>query len=172
MKSEHWLPIASLPIPTPDGTFLAHYSEHGLMRLDFPGSKKPSAAWAKIPREIRAQISSWHKLTARALKEALLAQPISQLPPLDLVDATKFQRKVWSALQEIPAGETKTYGEVAREIGSPKAVRAVGSGCGANPIPVLIPCHRMIAARGKIGGFSGGLKWKELLLKREGVLFI
>jgi methylated-DNA-[protein]-cysteine S-methyltransferase len=106
------------------------------------------------------------------LKEALLAKPISELPPFDLDDATKFQRKVWSALQAIPAGETKSYGEVAREIGNTKAMRAVGSGCGANPIPVLIPCHRMIAARGKIGGFSGGLKWKEILLKREGVLFI
>jgi O-6-methylguanine DNA methyltransferase len=165
------LPIASLPIQTPDGIFLAHYSESGLMRLDFPTAKNPVAAWAEI-LGVRAQISRWHKLTTRALKEALLSKPLSELPPFDLKDATKFQRKVWAALQEIPAGETKTYGEVAREIGNPKATRAVGSGCGANPIPVLIPCHRMIAARGKIGGFSGGLKWKELLLKREGVLFI
>ena len=139
------------------------------MRLDFPTSKKPIAAWAEVPR---AQISRWHKLTTSALKEALLAKPISELPPFDLGDSTPFQRKVWSALQEIPAGETKTYGEVAREIGNPKATRAVGSGCGANPLPVLIPCHRMVAVRGKIGGFSGGVKWKEMLLQREGVLFI
>lgn len=172
MKSKHRLPIASLPIQTPDGTFLAHYSEHGLMRLDFLTVKNPSAAWAEISKEIRAQISRWHKLTTRALKEALLGKRISEAPPYDLDDATKFQRKVWLALQEIPAGETKTYGEVAREMGNAKAMRAVGSGCGANPLPILIPCHRMVAVRGKIGGFSGGVKWKEMLLKREGVLFI
>lgn len=172
MKGKHRLPIASLPIQTPDGTFLAHYSEQGLMGLDFPSRKKPVPAWAEIPGEIHAQISRWHKLTTRALKEALLAKPFSELPPYDLTDATAFQRKVWTALEKIPIGETKTYGEVARELGNPKAMRAVGRGCGTNPIPVLIPCHRMVAGQGKIGGFSGGLQWKELLLQREGVLFI
>ena len=166
------LPIASLPIQTPDGTFLAHYSERGLMSLDFPSGRKPSPAWAEIPRTVRAQISRWHKLTTRALKESLLGKPLRELPPYDLSDATNFQRSVWAALEKIQIGETKTYGEVARELGNPKAMRAVGRGCGTNPIPILIPCHRMIAGEGKIGGFSGGLKWKELLLQREGVLFI
>ena len=141
------------------------------MRLDFPTGKNFSPAWAEIPG-VRAKISGWHRLTTRALKEALLAKSISELPPFDLDDATAFQRKVWLALQKIPAGQTKTYGEVARDIGNPKATRAVGSGCGANPLPILIPCHRMVAVRGKIGGFSGGVKWKEMLLKREGALFI
>jgi O-6-methylguanine DNA methyltransferase len=171
MKSKHRLPIASLPIQTNDGIFVAHYSEKGLMSLDFPTRKKPAAAWAEIPGT-RAKISKWHKLTIHALKEVLAAKPISELPPFDLDDATDFQRKVWAALQKIPLGETKTYGDVARELGNPKATRAVGRGCGTNPIPVLIPCHRLVAVHGKIGGFSGGLKWKEALLKREGVLFI
>ncbi|MEO5803522.1 MAG: methylated-DNA--[protein]-cysteine S-methyltransferase [Verrucomicrobiota bacterium] len=171
MKSKHRLPIASLPIQTPDGIFLAHYSDKGLMRLDFPASKKPTAAWAEIPG-VRTQISRWHKLTTRALKEALAAKPISNPPPYDLSDNTDFQRSVWAELEKIPIGETKTYGEVARELGNAKAMRAVGRGCGMNPIPILIPCHRLVAVRGKIGGFSGGLKWKEALLRREGVLFI
>lgn len=172
MKAKHRLPIASLPIQTPDGTFLAHYSEKGLMELDFPSRKKPSSAWAEISRDVRTKISGWHKLTNHALKDALEAKPISKVPPYDLSDATDFQRSVWAALEKIPIGETTTYGELADELGNPKAMRAIGRGCGTNPIPVLIPCHRVVAVHGKIGGFSGGLKWKEILLKREGVLFI
>lgn len=72
-------------------------------------------------------------------------------------------------MKKIKPGNTRSYGEIARSIGKPKAVRAVGGACGANPIPVLIPCHRVLAANRKIGGFSGGLEWKEKLLTREGV---
>ena len=82
---------------------------------------------------------------------------------------TEFQQRVWSALKEIPSGETRSYGEVAASIRSPKATRAVGSACGANPIPVLIPCHRVLASGGRLGGFSGGLDWKRRLLMVEGV---
>jgi len=171
MKSTRRLPIATLPIHTPEGTFLAHYSENGLMQLDFPSGKNPVPGWAEVPG-VRLKISRWHKLTTRALKEALAGKAVEAPPPYDLDEATDFQRKVWSALETIPLGKTRTYGELARKIGSPKAVRAVGRGCATNPIPVLIPCHRLVAARGKIGGFSGGLKWKEALLRREGVLFI
>lgn len=172
MRVTHHLPIASLPIQTKEGAFVAHYSEKGLMRLDFPSRRKAVAGWAEIPKETRAAISGWHRLANRALKEALAAKPVTKPPPYDLSDTTEFQRKVWNALEQIPIGETKTYGEVARELGNPKAMRAVGRGCGTNPIPILIPCHRLVAIRGKIGGFSGGLKWKEALLRREGVLFI
>ncbi len=171
MKSTRRLPIATLPIHTTEGTFLAHYSDKGLMHLDFPSGKNSAPGWAEVPG-VRAKISRWHKLTTRALKEALAGKSISKPPPYDLGDTTEFQRNVWSALEKIPLGETRTYSELAREIGNPKAVRAVGRGCATNPIPILIPCHRLVAVRGKIGGFSGGLKWKEALLRREGVLFI
>lgn len=70
---------------------------------------------------------------------------------------------------KIRAGRTQSYGEIAAEIGRPNAVRAVGGACGANPWPVLIPCHRVLAANRKLGGFSGGLDWKIKLLAREGV---
>lgn len=72
-------------------------------------------------------------------------------------------------MKKIKPGNTRSYGEIARSIGKPKAVRAVGGACGANPIPVLIPCHRVLAANRKIGGFSGVLEWKKTLLSREGV---
>jgi O-6-methylguanine DNA methyltransferase len=91
------------------------------------------------------------------------------LPPLDLSSGTDFQQSVWQALQQIRFGQTRSYGEIARAIGKPKALRAVGGACGANPIPVFVPCHRALAANRKIGGFSGGLDWKWTLLEREGV---
>lgn len=81
---------------------------------------------------------------------------------------TDFQRAVWSALQEVPPGQTWSYGELARHIGRPKAARAVAQACGANPIPLVIPCHRIIAADGRLGGFSAGLDRKRWLLAHEG----
>jgi O-6-methylguanine DNA methyltransferase len=70
---------------------------------------------------------------------------------------------------KISLGKTKSYGEIAAAIGNPKAVRAVGGACGANPVPVLVPCHRVLAANNKLGGFSSGLDWKRKLLAYEGV---
>ena len=82
-------------------------------------------------------------------------------------EGTPFQRTVWRKLQEIPYGETISYGELAERIGKPKASRAVGSANGANRIPIVIPCHRVLAAGGKLGGFGGGLPTKEALLALE-----
>ena len=80
---------------------------------------------------------------------------------------TVFQKKVWSALIAIPFGETRTYGQIARQIGNPKAVRAVGAANGKNPISIIAPCHRVIGADGKLTGFAGGLETKAFLLKME-----
>lgn len=86
--------------------------------------------------------------------------------PLD-VKATPFQRKVWDVLLRIPYGETKTYAEVARQVGKPKAVRAVGAANGRNPVSILVPCHRVIASGGSLQGYSGGLEKKRRLLELE-----
>jgi|SRR5690625_4059021 len=80
---------------------------------------------------------------------------------------TSFQQKVWAGLQQIPAGETVTYSELAHRIGKPDAVRAVASACGANPISVLIPCHRVIRKDGELGGYRWGLARKQQLLNQE-----
>ena len=80
---------------------------------------------------------------------------------------TEFQRKVWRKLQEIPYGETISYGVLAKRVGNPRASRAVGSANGKNPIPIVIPCHRVIAGDGGLGGFGGGLSTKEKLLAIE-----
>jgi len=92
--------------------------------------------------------------------------PLPSSIPLD-PRGTPFRKKVWAALRRIPHGKTFSYGEIARRVGSPGASRAVGGACGSNPIPLFIPCHRVIAADGGLGGFGGGLKMKERLIARE-----
>jgi AraC family transcriptional regulator of adaptative response/methylated-DNA-[protein]-cysteine methyltransferase len=87
--------------------------------------------------------------------------------PLD-VQGTAFQRRVWEELRRIPLGETRTYGDVAASIGSPGASRAVGSACGANPVPVIVPCHRVVPATGGIGNYGLGPHRKRRHLEREG----
>ena len=80
---------------------------------------------------------------------------------------TAFQKKVWAALREIPWGETRSYGDIARAIGKPTACRAVGMANGRNPLPIFIPCHRVIGTNGSITGYSGGLEKKRFLLRLE-----
>jgi methylated-DNA-[protein]-cysteine S-methyltransferase len=86
---------------------------------------------------------------------------------LDLAQGTPFQQEVWRALLEIPCGETRTYGQVAAQIGRPRASRAVGQAVGANPLPIVVPCHRVVGSDG-LGGFGGGLALKKRLLALEG----
>lgn len=156
----------ALPISTNAGSFLARYSDRGLVGLDFPSAKTQRESPAAAPDAVTRR---WHATTGRALLDALAGRKPRALPPLDLSSGTPFQREVWTALGRIPCGETLSYGELAHAIGRPKAVRAVGGACGANPIPVLVPCHRVLAADGRLGGFTAGLDWKRRLLKAERV---
>jgi methylated-DNA-[protein]-cysteine S-methyltransferase len=87
---------------------------------------------------------------------------------LDFATGTDFQRKVWQALITIPFGETRSYAQIAEQIGHPTAVRAVGAANGRNPISIIAPCHRVIGSNGKLTGFAGGLEAKSLLLELEG----
>jgi len=86
---------------------------------------------------------------------------------LDLSRATAFQREVWGITRLIPYGETRSYAWVAEQIKKPMAVRAVGQALARNPLPIIIPCHRVVASDGKLGGYSGGLGWKSYLLNLE-----
>jgi AraC family transcriptional regulator, regulatory protein of adaptative response / methylated-DNA-[protein]-cysteine methyltransferase len=157
----------TLPIATSEGEFLAHYSEKGLAEMDFPG-KSSSNLPATPDGGIPAKIKAWHRTTEKALNKILSGEKSIKFPPLDL-SGTEFQKSVWREMLKIPSGKTKSYGEIAEAIGKPGAVRAVGGACGANQIPVIVPCHRVLAANKKIGGFSSGLHWKYKLLMREGV---
>jgi O-6-methylguanine DNA methyltransferase len=88
--------------------------------------------------------------------------------PYSFEFGTPFQRRVWEELAKIPYGKTRTYGEMAAAVGNAKASRAVGGANGANPLAILIPCHRVINSGNKIGGYAGGQEWKRWLLEREG----
>ena len=157
-----------LAVRTAAGEFIAHYSERGLAQLDFPGDERPCRNDANTPPLAR----KWHATTTLALKEILAGKTPRALPPLDLSCGTDFQRSVWQALLKIAPGRTKSYAEIAADIGNPNATRAVGGACGANPFPVIVPCHRVLAAKGLLGGFSSGLKWKRKLLVREKINYV
>ena len=156
-------------IPTEAGEFLAHFSERGLAGLDFPDRRHRHRPEKPADAVDSPDLPRWERLTANALRSALAGRPAGTLPPFDWRGATEFQQSIWRALLRIPIGHTRSYSEVAAAAGHPRAVRAAGSACGANPIPVLVPCHRVVASGGRLGGFSGGLDWKRRLLGREGV---
>ena len=103
----------------------------------------------------------------RQLEEYFAGQRKEFALPLD-VAGTSFQRKVWNALRTIPFGETRSYGEIAKQVGSPGAMRAVGAANGRNPVSIVVPCHRVIGSTGKLTGFGGGLEAKAYLLALEG----
>lgn len=105
---------------------------------------------------------------ARQLEEYLAGNRTEFRFPI-VTQGTEFQQRVWHELERIPYGKTVTYGELARRIGHPKAFRAVGTANGRNPIPIVIPCHRVVAAGGKLGGYGGGLNLKRRLLELEGI---
>lgn len=98
----------------------------------------------------------------------IAGDPSPPVVTLDLV-GTAFQRAVWDALLTIPVGEVRTYGQVAAAVGAPRAVRAVGSACGANPVALIVPCHRVVPASGGVGNYGLGVARKRALLAREGV---
>jgi methylated-DNA-[protein]-cysteine S-methyltransferase len=148
-------------IQTKLGAFRAEYSPRGVTALDFPrrtGSRSGPPA-KKAPSFIR-------KL-ARQLRQYATGKSVRWSVPVDLSSGTGFQQKVWRALGQIPRGQTRSYRWVAQKIGKPKAARAVGAACGANPVPVIVPCHRVVAGDGSLGGFGGGLPMKRQLLALE-----
>ncbi len=154
----------SVVIRTKLGPFRVEYSPRGICRIDFPRPGGPpcvAAARTRPPLFLRT--------FARQLQQYADGKSAHWTVPLDLSMGTTFQRSVWRALRTIPRGETRSYGWVAQQIGKPRSARAVGAACGANPIPVVVPCHRVIAGDGSIGGFGGGLPMKRRLLQTEGV---
>ena len=134
----------------------------------------PDARWegGRGGRSFRGQpaaaefpLEQWVRTVEQAVEQPARADT---RVPFD-ISGTPFQHAVWETLQRIPAGTVWTYGQLAARVGHPGAARAVGSACGANPIPFLIPCHRVVASNGGLGGFGLGLAVKRALLAREGV---
>ena len=117
------------------------------------------------------RLATQHLETVRKAVRIYLAGKQQALDiPLDLDGQPLFRRKVWGVLRTIPYGRVRSYGWVARKLGTPLAARAVGGACGDNPIPLIVPCHRVVGGDGSLGGFSGGLATKKRLLRLEGVI--
>jgi AraC family transcriptional regulator of adaptative response/methylated-DNA-[protein]-cysteine methyltransferase len=154
---------------SPLGALLVAVTERGLCKVDL-ADDAITAEWALSNEfhqaEIRRDDDALAPIVAEVLARIDGRRPARELP-LD-VRGTAFQRRVWEELQRIPLGETRTYGEIAAAIGAPRASRAVGSACGANPVPVVVPCHRVLPASGGIGNYGLGPRRKQRLLEHEG----
>lgn len=158
------------------GIWTTVFSEAGLTGLFFPGSPvaalkaqsgqriDPGSAEGAVP----GFRSEWADKAGQWI-EAVLAGGDDRhcRVPLDLRKGTDFQRQIWDILCGIPFGEAMTYRDIAVKCGRPGASRAVGNACGRNPVPLIIPCHRVLPTNGGLGGFSAGLEWKSRLLDRE-----
>jgi len=148
-------------LDTPIGELLIAGDDDALAMIGFPkGSMRrdPEPDWIFNEKPLATARQQLTEYFAGTRKEFDLPVALS---------GTEFQVSVLEALQEIPYGETVSYGEIARRIGRPKAVRAVGAANGRNPIPVVVPCHRVIGSSGDLTGFGGGLDTKEALLRLE-----
>jgi len=153
--------IHSWDIPTAWGVFRAVLTEAGAVAaLALPG-QSPSA-WTS-----RGELAGDSPLAAQ-LAEYIAGRRREFGISLDFGSAAAFSRQVWSETESIPWGRTRSYGDLARRLGSPGAARAVGQALGRNPIPILVPCHRVLQSGGGLGGYSGGLEWKQRLLRHEG----
>jgi AraC family transcriptional regulator of adaptative response/methylated-DNA-[protein]-cysteine methyltransferase len=160
-KRIHWAVLA-----TSLGPMLVAATDRGVCCLAF--GEGEAELRARFPRAALAPAGAeFEALFAEVLAAVEQPGPGSAAIPLD-VHGTAFQQRVWDELRSIPAGETRSYGELAAALGNPKASRAVGGANGANNVAVLIPCHRVIAADGTLGGYAYGLEIKAELLRREG----
>jgi len=158
-------------LPTPIGKVLVAATEAGLVRISFPQSEATFAA--ELRRTLDMDVVRSPEKTAEIvhqLRTYFAGERRKFDVRLDLRDMRPFQRRVLMAALSVPAGRVVTYGEIARRIGQPGGSRAVGQALGRNPIPIVIPCHRVIAAGGRIGGYGGGLPIKRKLLRLEGSL--
>lgn len=157
MEVLHFLRTSS-----PVGPLFLAASEKGLVRLEFESRVQNLNSKIEL-RESRQALAPY----LQQLEEYFAGQRREFSVPLDL-RGTGFQRQCWRALLEIPYGETRSYGELARAIGHPQAFRAVGMSNNRNPIAIIVPCHRVIAADGSLCGYGGGLEIKRKLLELEG----
>ncbi|HJZ66286.1 MAG TPA: methylated-DNA--[protein]-cysteine S-methyltransferase [Candidatus Acidoferrum sp.] len=146
---------------TPVGPLRLVGGEMGLSMVWFLRGRKgekPDTDWKEDPAffmDVRRQLNEYFAGTLREFEIPLL------------MEGTEFQKRVWNRLRTIPYGETTSYGKLAKQIGEPRAVRAVGAANGQNPIPIIVPCHRVIGSNGSLTGFGGGLENKRKLLELE-----
>jgi AraC family transcriptional regulator of adaptative response/methylated-DNA-[protein]-cysteine methyltransferase len=152
--------------PTEFGPMLIAATDKGLCRLSF--GEGEAAVRRHFPKARLADdivgLADWIAEATAALSDPWAGRDV----PLDL-HGTPFQQRVWEAVRQVPPGETRSYAQIAAQIGRPSAIRAVGTANGANPVSILIPCHRLVRSNGGLGGYAWGLEMKRELLRRERV---
>jgi methylated-DNA-[protein]-cysteine S-methyltransferase len=157
--------IAYTHMNSPVGPLLIAANADGLWLIEF-----------EHPRHPESRKADWVQGNSSLLREArrqLDAYFAGRLRDFDLPLATRgtaFQRRVWQALREVPYGATRSYADIARQLGNPNATRAVGAANGRNPVPIVVPCHRVVGADGSLTGFGGGIDTKRFLLQLERAL--
>jgi len=154
--------LSYVSLATPIGDLRLVASPNGLRRIDLPPAGEPESTWVEESTPILAEV-------VRQLTEYFAGDRRTFDLPLE-PEGTDFQLSVWKVLRAIPFGQTISYGEQARRLGDANKARAVGSANGRNPLPIVVPCHRVVGADGSLTGFSGGVDAKRWLLEHEGSL--
>jgi methylated-DNA-[protein]-cysteine S-methyltransferase len=154
--------LSYVSLATPIGDLRLVASPNGLRRIDLPPAGEPESTWVEESTPILAEV-------VRQLTEYFAGDRRTFYLPLE-PEGTDFQLSVWKVLRAIPFGQTISYGEQARRLGDANKARAVGSANGRNPLPIVVPCHRVVGADGSLTGFSGGVDAKRWLLEHEGSL--
>ena len=156
---------------SPVGTLLIATTDRGLCRISYNAVPEREAEWLAQSFGVRVlRASKPIEAVRRQLDEYFEGKRTQFELPLDLRPSAPFSRQILKRLARVPYGEVTTYGALAREAHRPQAARAVGTVMNRNPIPIVLPCHRVIGANGSLVGYAGGLERKELLLKLEGAL--
>ncbi|MEQ9196821.1 MAG: methylated-DNA--[protein]-cysteine S-methyltransferase [Parvibaculum sp.] len=157
--------LATATLDTPIGRLRLAATDMGLAAVLFPNQK--DVAFPKRDGSAKARAHLDKAVKALALYFEGKQKDFSGLTLA--AEGTDFQKRVWNALTRVPFGQTRSYAEIARAIGNPKGMRAVGLANGKNPLPIIVPCHRVIGADGSLTGFGGGLPTKKWLLEFEGL---
>jgi methylated-DNA-[protein]-cysteine S-methyltransferase len=171
-EAEAGVDVGFAEVDSPFGRLLVAVTSRGLLRLAYP-DEEPDQVLEELadrisPRILRAPART--DAIVRQLGEYFEGDRLGFDVPVDWSLTGGFGRKVLRTTARIPYGDVRTYGQVATGAGSPRAYRAAGNALGANPIPIVVPCHRVVQAGGRLGGYTGGVERKEFLLRLEGAL--
>jgi methylated-DNA-[protein]-cysteine S-methyltransferase len=170
--TEDLLDVAYTMSDSPFGPLLLAATPRGLVKLSLPGYD-PEETLEEIAAQVSPRVLEAPARLDEARRELDLyfEGKLTEFDlPLDWRLTAGFRRKAQRAIARIPYGQTRSYTEIARSAGNERAVRAAGTACGSNPIPIVVPCHRVLRSGGALGGYGGGLPMKEALLKLEGIL--